>query len=757
MTTTINLDSGTDVQGSVITDDHFGINATADYQSFEDHFIPSTESLTDAGMELGPIRYPGGTETEWHFDITDPDNTTWVNDNDVEKEFIGLTEFLTLCAGDEEAGIAPVEPVIVIPVNNFIIWDGETPILDDSEEMQVELYNFVQYCMYTVQPSSIAGFEIGNEYWGLDNENTTPKTDGISTSKYTDVVNLVAPTIQLAIDDFVADNNLGPDFEEPEIVMQVWVEPHDNGNAESPEHLDGKSDKQQDELDPEAIEAIDGISVHFYYKEGKWEGSEFEHSYDNMEGAMSYMFDDIADWEAFFADPDGDGVADGNDDLKVYVTEWNIHFREDHDENAPTYSGLTAAAPTLEMFTQYMLHGVDSMQLWPMQFKLTSICDQNGDVNFIGQFLINLQEETRGMQVMDIDYTSSDVDVHGFTDGDTAVIYVSSLTYDTQSVEFGYGGLFPDVDSITTTSIDVAEGSTDGFYRNDSYPWGDVEGEEWDEHQEPDADIFFDENHLVTDDGSTLSFDLDGYEILQIEIDLSDDVEIFGTEDQDTGENAIIGPLYSETIYGGDKGDEIYGGGGNDLIYADSAQAGGPDLSGGDTVHGGHGNDTIYGGDWNDLLYGDEGDDVIYGEDYHDDIYGGKGNDSLHGGVAHDDLYGESGNDALFGDAGQDILDGGDDNDSLTGGDGNDTLTGGDGYDSFVFDAFDGENVITDFEDGIDQVGIIYQQGMTLNGVSYEQIGNDVVLTLTPAVDSTVITFQNTQLSELSVADFYFV
>ncbi len=75
-----------------------------------------------------------------------------------------------------------------------------------------------------------------------------------------------------------------------------------------------------------------------------------------------------------------------------------------------------------------------------------------------------------------------------------------------------------------------------------------------------------------------------------------------------------------------------------------------------------------------------------------------RGDDTINGSTGGDILAGGRGNDLLLGNAGDD--------DFLSGA-GDDTLTGGEGSDVFVFQRNrDGANVITDFEDGVDLIGM---------------------------------------------------
>ncbi|WP_106745275.1 Hint domain-containing protein [Yoonia maritima] len=64
---------------------------------------------------------------------------------------------------------------------------------------------------------------------------------------------------------------------------------------------------------------------------------------------------------------------------------------------------------------------------------------------------------------------------------------------------------------------------------------------------------------------------------------------------------------------------------------------------------------------------------------------------------------GVEGDDILDGGAGNDTIDGDGGDDRITGGADNDTLTGGDGNDTFVYNAGDGDDVITDFNTGTGQ------------------------------------------------------
>lgn len=121
---------------------------------------------------------------------------------------------------------------------------------------------------------------------------------------------------------------------------------------------------------------------------------------------------------------------------------------------------------------------------------------------------------------------------------------------------------------------------------------------------------------------------------------------------------------------------------------------------------------VLTGNEARNILRGEAGDDELSGGAGADQLFGGSGNDLILGGEGRDGLTtaqtGSITADMLSGDAGNDILMGLSGFDVLDGGTGDDILTGGGGRDTFIFQ--DGQDVITDFADNVDQI--------TLNGAA---------------------------------------
>lgn len=247
------------------------------------------------------------------------------------------------------------------------------------------------------------------------------------------------------------------------------------------------------------------------------------------------------------------------------------------------------------------------------------------------------------------------------------------------------------------------------------------------------------------------------------------------------GRDVLIGGTGDDSLVGDDGSDRLIGGDGDDTLYGglhDDTLLGG---IGNDDVSGGAGNDRLVGSDGDDLLYGDGGDDQLvlgtgndlaYGDAGADYLAGGTGNDTLHGGGDDDILIGGLGSDLAYGGNGEDLLQGGADGDVLSGGAGDDTLAGqvgsdilnggagndrligGVGADVFVFDSAWDDDVIVDFQLGLDVVRIL---GQSAADVTLTAVGGGLH-TLATLTSGDTIDFRNLTVAELSdLSDWEFL
>ncbi|MEL7036254.1 MAG: DUF4347 domain-containing protein [Cyanobacteria bacterium J06592_8] len=230
----------------------------------------------------------------------------------------------------------------------------------------------------------------------------------------------------------------------------------------------------------------------------------------------------------------------------------------------------------------------------------------------------------------------------------------------------------------------------------------------------------------------------------------------------DLGNDSLFGDLGDDRLFGESGEDVLWGGVGNDTVNGGEGQ---------DTLGGGEGDDEIRGGTEDDLLFGEAGDDEMFGDQGRDTLRGNAGNDTLFGDVGNtgssdqlcgdegdDILSGNLGEDILCGEAGNDTLYGGEDNDSLVGGEGNDWLfgdlgsnafSGGSGQDRFILNAESRSNLITDFTQGEDLLGLT--TGLTFSDLTFEQTDT---ATLVRVEDELFATLNGVDASQITADDF---
>ena len=228
-----------------------------------------------------------------------------------------------------------------------------------------------------------------------------------------------------------------------------------------------------------------------------------------------------------------------------------------------------------------------------------------------------------------------------------------------------------------------------------------------------------------------------------------------------SNDNRVIGLAGNDTLDGGAGNDTLVGGQGNDSLiggagidtadYTGSLPArvylgitgpqntwqGADVFSGIENLVGGLGNDRFFGSTVGNVLNGGAGNDQLYGGGGNDTLIGGAGNDFFHGGADADvilfegsaavdvdivrttatgqgtdtlggveNITGGSGSDIIRGNAAANVLNGAVGNDTLVGRGGSDVLTGGSGSDRFVFANWDGNDRVTDFQNGLDRIEI---------------------------------------------------
>ena len=210
----------------------------------------------------------------------------------------------------------------------------------------------------------------------------------------------------------------------------------------------------------------------------------------------------------------------------------------------------------------------------------------------------------------------------------------------------------------------------------------------------------------------------------------------------DAGENFLNGSTGPDTLAGFEGNDIVAGGRNNDILFGNRGE---------DAINGGAGVDRIWGGQDSDSLNGGEDDDELTGDRGNDELRCEEGDDIGFGNTDADLLDGGTGNDILYGGRDSDTLLGGDGDDILSGDLGDDLLTGGAGGDRFDFRIGDGTDIVTDFTDGEDIIGL--RGGLTFTDLTISAVGNDTQI----LAEGLSITLQGVDVGAIDSADFALV
>lgn len=143
------------------------------------------------------------------------------------------------------------------------------------------------------------------------------------------------------------------------------------------------------------------------------------------------------------------------------------------------------------------------------------------------------------------------------------------------------------------------------------------------------------------------------------------------------------------------------------------------------------------------------GTDLVLAGANDDQVKAGGQNDQLYGGDGDDEILGEEGDDRLFGEAGSDLLVGGKGNDLLWGGPGEDVLIGQEGTDTFALVYGEGGDVISDFEVGVDRLGLV--GNLRLDQLTIAAVENTVQISLGQVP---LVTLLDLKPSDLTTAAF---
>ena len=446
--------------GRTFTEEHFGANilSTRDRLGNDGTFDDAADYLG-----AGPIRYPGGSLTERYFDITDPDRIeTEHYKSGAPMEMLPYSDFMDWA---EETGRAVL---IVLPTRTQL--SEETDANGDryAEVDEDALRTFIRDTLDRIygQPE-IAGFEIGNEYWG---------SGEMTSVEYGRVASTMARIVDA---ELTAHPEYDALFSETDILVQMGL----NYNfASLSDRYEGTAEEQIAQFSAEYdLPLEDG----YIYSSGQiaWPKlanllimREFDEpaEIDALDGIVAHVYsrgEDLTSSQTSELRTIEDTWGQEYEDLKPVVTEWNVKApSRDSTEDF----GLVQAGQMLDMVEAMGLYEATSAYIWAVQQgSQSNLTGDEGqpDMKVGGEFFKMMAEALPGTRAIELDGADpreseiafENSEVHLFAGAERAVFYIQSTnSTETHSTDIDFCNLITGFDNITMTKLGVAPGDLVG-------------------------------------------------------------------------------------------------------------------------------------------------------------------------------------------------------------------------------------------------------------------------------------------------------
>lgn len=763
--------------GTVVTPEMFGVNLTITTDiSLRDQVI---DRFTEANITS--LRFPGGSITESHFDISDiaggsHERSVGSFQNGGELDLIPFSDFLDFAA---DLGTSTT---LVIPTAVGFTQTAGQALLTGSYGGRLVSASYLQdvtdFVTMAAQDAAAAGvqidaFEIGNEFWG---------SGRMTAREYGRVAAAVAQTVEATLLDLGIAR-----ADQPDIVVQtlsaagvyspngdglLYVDPvtqfvyqpteiggagvpplsqltqvvvPSQGNARSQNTGIISAFAQESMLVQtanggifsidvsDAASAVDAVSEHYYLDGGLG-------AVDTQE---QFGFSQLEFWRMNLGNRSA-----SLPELDYYITEWNVS--RTGDVNEANNRGLQHAILDVAMFYEMVTHDVTTAHFWPSLFNnsrsVTLVCTCRGHLTIAGESYALLSQAI-GMTPT-VDYLEADnVTIHGFENGPESFFIFAELSGAENEMTLDFSAVRdPSATLYRVSYSELWDGGAGG--QDEKAAQVVLETEFLDLISAEELDAF-----LITMQAWSLVYiNLEaviegtaaapGQARRVVTVAVGDDPlslgDVPGEEDHHTrvdGPRFILnGGAGDDTLIGGAGDDRLIAGLGDDLILGDI----GEDVAVFNTitrasvtfsvipeglrVASALGIDDLIGVEWIEFAHQTVSVASVLTElpDFGGDfLVGEDSGQSVIGTDENDTLIGGAGDDTISGGLGNDSLDGAAGNDRISASDGNDFVLGGLGHDNIG--GGPGNDSI-DGGDGDDTIGGGFDQDSTSGGN-----GNDVV------------------------------
>lgn len=435
------------LEGQEIEQSLFGGNVIATRGELE-----GDGQYADAIEDLGisGLRYPGGSITEYYFDINDPDKELAIHSETGEaKSIIGLSEFLSYASENDQ------QVTIVIPTRHYISDDVDENGNRLASVDEAGLRQFIQDTASGVYgDADIRAFEIGNEYWHSGDMNSIEYGRVAA-----DMIDIIDDELSSIEGDDTSGNQI-------DILVQMGMS-FGTGN------LTSEANTEDPELTVEYFENTYGyeFSDDVYWSSG---GVNFNHItnvmiidelqndgvFEFVDGIAAHVYSFDSDYsQTFELEQIKETWLTHDDELDIHATEWNLKGVTDQLDGDQDY-GLNQAHEMIQLVETFVSYGVDVANVWPLIQRTDNALSHgfsHDDPNVPGMIFKMMSENLPGKRILDFNADDSqataakfdDYSVHGYANQDDLLLYVASehkegvldVTLDLTSLATGYGEL----------------------------------------------------------------------------------------------------------------------------------------------------------------------------------------------------------------------------------------------------------------------------------------------------------------------------
>ena len=344
-----------------------------------------------------------------------------------------LVNFLDWCRAETAAGM-PVKATLVLPTKHL---DAEA-----YKAFAAEIEVFAKTVMQGYG-DVIAAFQIGNEYWEMGET-----AYGIKASLGAE-----------ALERGMSAAGYAPAFQ-PDILVQMGTA--GNSGSEFPA-TPGVSDFAArnkaanlqiiEQLSEAAIDAIDGVTEHYYYNKSGYE-------FDALDDAVKNIDKDYAVWTEHLGR-----------ELDLHITEWNVKTK------AEAQHGMVAGSSLVKQFENMIELGVDGAHVWALDYhsRTALTLDTDNGVRLDGQGRLTnsaqgavfdlMSEALVGKELVSASFENGvpGISVSSYASTQEIVFYITSRNLEQTALTLDLSDKLPGGGPVSAVQISMDPASSNGL------------------------------------------------------------------------------------------------------------------------------------------------------------------------------------------------------------------------------------------------------------------------------------------------------